>query len=102
MTRSTGKTNIVDATIEERGKIYGPPKHSHDNIGLGWTGLIQQHYGISLPYPLPAFLVELMMAQFKIQRSARVYHADNYVDVAAYLKFAEQDQETYVHPTKQQ
>jgi len=102
MIPSTANSTIVDDTIKERGKVYGPPKHSHDNIGLCWTGIIQQHYGITLDYPLPAHLVELMMAQFKIQRAARVYHADNYVDVAAYLKFAETDQQTYVPPTKQQ
>jgi hypothetical protein len=83
----------VLATIKERGKIYGDPALSHHNIGLTWTGLIQQHYGIRLDHPLPAWLVELMMVAFKVHRSARVFHADNYVDAKAYLKFAEEDQE---------
>jgi len=56
--------------------------------------MIQQHYGIRLDHPLPDWLVELMMVQFKCQRSARVYHGDNYVDARAYLQFAEQDQQT--------
>lgn len=82
----------VDSTIRERGVVYGEPHLSHENIGLAWTGMLQQHYGIRLDHPLPAFLVELMMASFKIQRSCRVFHADNYTDNRAYLKFAEHAQ----------
>ena len=86
------KNNIVAKTIKERGKIYGDPSLSHENIGLAWTGMIQQHYGIKLDHPLPDWVVELMMVQFKLQRSARVYHPDNFVDAKAYLQFAEKDQ----------
>lgn len=91
-----GREECVDqvlATIKERGKIYGDPALSHHNIGLSWTGLIQQHYGIRLDHPLPAWLVELMMVAFKVHRASRVFHADNYVDAKAYLRFAEEDQE---------
>lgn len=84
--------NVVKATIAERGQVYGEPHLSHKNIGLAWTGLIQQHFGIELPGPIPAHVVELMMVQFKVQRAARVYHGDNYVDLAAYAKFAEHAQ----------
>jgi len=87
--------DIVQSTIQERGKVYGEPHHSHANIGLSWTGLIQQHYGITLPHALPAHVVELMMCAFKIHRSARVFHQDNYVDLRAYAAFAEHGQE---HP----
>jgi hypothetical protein len=88
-------SDVVSATIQERGKVYGEPHHSHTNIGLSWTAIIQQHYGITLPHTLPAHLVELMMVAFKVQRSARVFHADNYVDLRAYAAFAEHAQE---HP----
>lgn len=84
--------NIVENTIEERGKIYGEPHLSHENIGLAWTGALQQYYGIRLPHPIPSHLVELMMVQFKVNRAVRVFHADNYVDLAAYAKFAEHAQ----------
>jgi len=84
--------SIVDATIAERGKVYGDPTLSHENIGLAWTAKIQQHYGIRLPHTIPAWLVELMMVDFKTQRAARVYHADNFTDARAYLQFAEKDQ----------
>lgn len=83
---------IVSETIAERGKVYSEPHHSHTNIGLGWTGLIQQHYGISLDHPLPDYLVELMMVVLKANRSCRVFRADNYVDAKAYLAFAEHGQ----------
>lgn len=87
------KAEIVQRTIAERGKVYGDPCLSHENIGLSWTGLIQQHYGLRLDHPLPAWLVELMLVQFKVQRAARVFHADNFVDARAYLQFAETDQQ---------
>lgn len=85
-------SSIVHRTIKKRSKIYGDPRLSHENIGLSWTGMIQQHYGLRLDHPLPDWLVELMMVQFKVQRSARIYHGDNYVDMEAYLRFAERDQ----------
>lgn len=84
--------DIVQQTIDERGKIYGEPHLSHENIGLAWTGLLQQHYGVRLHHPIPAYLVELMMSSFKVHRSARVYHPDNYVDLKAYASFAEHAQ----------
>lgn len=95
--------DIVASTIAERGRVYGEPHLSHENIGLAWTGLIQQHYGIRLDHPLPHWLVEQMLAAFKIHRAARVFHADNYVDARAYLSFAEHGQQhpsaTYQSPT---
>jgi len=87
--------DIVSETVKERSKIYGEPHLSHENIGLAWTGMLQQHYGIRLDHPLPPFLVELMMVSFKTHRSCRVFHADNYVDLRAYAGFAEHSQE---HP----
>ena len=86
------KKDIVAAVIEERGKVYGDPLRSHENIGLAWTGLVQQHYGIQLDHPLPASLVAQMMVVFKMQRSARVFHGDNYVDAEAYTRFAREFQ----------
>lgn len=83
----------VSATIAERGKVYGDPYDSHENIGLCWTALIQQHYGLTLAKPIPASLVAQMMVSFKMQRSAKVFHEDNYVDAHAYAKFAEEFQQ---------
>lgn len=82
------KTKLEDL-VAERGKVYGDPKLSHINIGLSWTGLLQQHYGIVLDHPLPPALVALMMTTFKAQRAARVFHQDNYDDLRVYAGFAE-------------
>ena len=90
--RTPTQEELLAATIAERGKVYGDPRLSHENIGLSWTGIIQQHYGMKLPHVMPDYLVELLMVAFKTHRAARVYHADNYVDLAAYAKFAEADQ----------
>ena len=99
-------SDIVSATIQERGKVYGEPHLSHENIGLSWTGLIQQHYGIRLDHPLPSWLVEMMLASFKIHRASRVFHADNFLDCRAYLAFAEHGQqkpnEAYLVPQQNQ
>lgn len=76
----------------QKGSVYGPSRKSHENIGLSWQALLQQHYGIQLPHAPPAWLVELMMVAFKVQRSARVYQEDNYTDLRNYAGFAERDQ----------
>lgn len=82
-------SELVADVVAERGKVYGDPYESHRNIGLTWTALIQQAYGIELPHPMPASLVALMMAAFKVQRSARVFKEDNYIDLSAYAGFAQ-------------
>lgn len=82
----------VGETIQQRSAIYGEPHLSHENIGLCWTAALQQHYGIQLPHVIPSHIVELMMCQFKLQRSMRVFHEDNYIDLRAYAKFAEHNQ----------
>ena len=93
--------DTVSETIQQRGTIYGEPHHSHTNIGLSWTGILQQHYGITLPTAIPPHVVELMMVAFKVQRSTRVYHPDNYVDLAAYARFAEHAQAKPGEPFEQ-
>lgn len=90
MTPTHASDDTVSAVIDERGKVYGDPQESHGNIGLTWTAIIQQHYGIKLEHPIPDFVVALMMTAFKVQRSARVYKDDNYVDMHAYARFAEE------------
>lgn len=84
--------DVVDATISERTKVYGDPLLSHECIGLAFTALIQQHYGMRLGHPLPASLVARMMLALKNQRSSLVYHKDNFTDAEAYLRFSEQFQ----------
>ena len=93
MTPQTTSDTLVGSTIDERAKVYGKPFESHQNIGLAWTGLLQQHYNIRLEHPIPASLVALMMCDFKASRSCRVFHGDNFVDLHAYARFAEEFQQ---------
>lgn len=86
------KDRLKDLEVE-RGKVYGDPLKSHENIGFAWTGLIQQHYGITLPHPLPAHMVAQMMVAFKNQRSCRVFKQDNFDDLKVYADFAERFQQ---------
>jgi len=87
------KKQTVDEVVHERGKVYGDPYQSHKNIGLSWTALIQQHYGLDLDHPIPPALAAQMLVVFKVQRSARVFKADNYIDAVAYAGFAEDFQQ---------
>lgn len=82
----------VEETILERGKVYGDPFNSHQNIGKSWTALLNQHFGLTLPHDIPPSLVAQMMVCFKMQRSAKVYKDDNYIDAHAYTNFAEEFQ----------
>lgn len=94
-TEDTKKSqDVVEQTIAERGQVYGDPEGSHANIGLAWTALIQQHYGMLLDHPLPPWLVALMLASMKLQRSTIAYREDNYIDLKAYGKFAEEFQKS--------
>jgi hypothetical protein len=86
-------TDPLKVLEEERGKVYGSPRSSHANIGLSWSAILQQHYGITLDHPIPDFVVALMMTTFKCQRSARVFKEDNYDDGAVYLGFAKRFQQ---------
>ena len=78
------------ATFDNRSSLYGPGTEGHTNLGLEWTGIIQNHYGIKLEHPLPPDVVLIMMAVSKCNRAVRTvgYHADNYIDGKIYLEMA--------------
>lgn len=74
----------------EREKRYGSHLKGHKNLGLIWTGLLQNHYEIELPHPLPGFLVEAMMAANKLNRIATdSSHKDSYDDAKIYISLAQ-------------
>ena len=85
-------TDIVSKTIEERGKTYGEPQESMRNIGVAWTAILQQHYGIKLEHEIPAWVAANMLVAFKLQRTLKGWHEDNYIDAEAYLRFAKEGQ----------
>jgi len=76
--------------FEERGSLYGEGTEAHTNLGLIWTGLIQNHYRIKLPYPLPPDLVLLMFVGSKANRAAchTTLLDDNYDDGKIYMEMA--------------
>jgi hypothetical protein len=79
------------AVRRERGRLYGDHVRGHGNLGLMWTGLLQNHYGIVLPHPIPAHLAEAMMVCNKLNRIAvSPQHEDNYTDAVAYVQMAEE------------
>ena len=74
----------------QRGAQYGNADESHENTGLVWTGLIQNHYGIKLDHPLSASLVEIMMAGNKLNRmvTPNDMQDDDYLDGRVYIQLA--------------
>jgi hypothetical protein len=77
----------VKKIITERTEVYGDPELGFTNIGLHFTALISQHYGITLDHPIPNWLAALMLATFKGHRCARVFSEDNFIDWDAYRQF---------------
>jgi len=94
----TQKTKHVEERIrKDRTSRYGDHVAGHRNLGLAWTGLIQNHYGICLAHPLPAHLVEIMMAANKANRIAiNPSGRDHYNDGRIYISMAEEASEQEV------
>lgn len=82
--------NKDEEIVQERSKHYGPPDVMMSNIGTVWSAILSQHRGQNIE-PIPNDVVALMLAAFKIIRTANnaPYHEDNYIDARNYLKFAE-------------
>ena len=80
----------VKAIREERALKYGDATFGHGNLGLMWTGLLQNHYGIKLDHPLPPEMVLVMMAVGKANRVAveKVYDPDHFEDGMNYFQLA--------------
>jgi hypothetical protein len=87
-------TPTVEAVKHERQKVYGDPLENHRGIAQAWAGILQPwHEEIRRGEPVPPHVVALLMAAMKMNRMRRVYHADNFTDLRAYLDFAQQWQE---------
>lgn len=82
--------NIEQRVLDDRKKSYPDANAGHTNLGLAWTGLIQNHYGIVLKEPLPAELVLLMMAASKANRCAVASREDDYIDLRNYARLAKE------------
>ncbi len=75
----------VQEVMQRGAGDYGSYEHGHKNLGLEWTGLIQNHYGIDLPHPIPASLVSAMFVASKVNRGVCPgFRPDDWVDSSAY------------------
>ena len=84
--------------FERRQKRYGDFINAHENLGLIWTALIQNHFRIILPRPIPSHLVLLMMAGSKLNRAVAeedLLDFDNYDDNKIYIEMAKKAREVY-------
>lgn len=79
---------------KQRGKLYGEPKFNHTNLGLAFTAILQTHYEITLPHPIPPHIVALMMVAFKATRASRNYQPDSHLDLANYNDFSREFQQS--------
>lgn len=81
----------LKAIQEERTNQYGDADFGHGNLGLIWTGLLQNHFGFTFPSPIPAHVVLEMMAAAKCNRAVlEGYREDDFLDGINYLLLAEQ------------
>ena len=81
-----------------RASRYGDHVAGHRNLGLLWTGILQNHYGIRLAHPLPAHLVETLMACNKLNRIAvDPKGRDHYADGRIYITMAEEAARKELH-----
>ncbi len=83
--------NKVEKIRAERDNLYGPHTDAHRRCGMIWTALLEQHYQINLPHPIPGSVVELMMAGNKMNRIAVAPdHADSYDDCEIFLELSKE------------
>lgn len=85
--------------FDERQKRYGHFIEAHNNLGLIWTGLIQNYFRIKLSEPIPAHLVLLLMAASKLNRAVaeedHLLDFDNYDDNKIYIEMARKARTLY-------
>lgn len=78
----------------QRNALYGDPQRSMENLGLLWTGILQDHFQIRLPHMIPSYITSAMMAAFKLGRSVRPFQkntTEDYTDLRNYLDFSQED-----------
>jgi len=82
----------VQKIFDARQARYGTFIKAHENLGLEWTGIIQNHFRIKLPRPIPSHVVLLMMVASKLNRAVAeelLPDQDNYIDAKIYTAMAQ-------------
>lgn len=84
--------------VSERQSIHGRPAFGHGQLGRTWSALLSEHFQEQVE-PLPAHLVELMLAALKLHRASRPMKRsdDDYVDAINYINFAAQDSKEFTY-----
>lgn len=74
--------------FDERQKRYGNYIDAHENLGMIWTGILQNFYRTKLPTTIPSHIVLLMMVASKLNRVAaeNLVNDENYDDGKIYLE----------------
>lgn len=77
---------------QDREAVYGSHHINMDAAGLILTGLLEHHYQIKLPHPVPGHVVSLYMACAKAARATGPgYTEDNYNDMRIYAQMAQEE-----------
>ena len=81
----------VEKVQAEKTKQYGDATFGTANLGLAWTGILQNHFGVELPHVIPSHVILLMMASIKVNLAAMnsQFQEDDYVDGISYFELAE-------------
>lgn len=87
----------------QRQKRYGAFIRAHENLGLLWTGLIQNYFRIQLPSTIPSHIVLLMMVASKLNRitAEGSVNDENYDDGKIYLELTKNAKKEFEKLAKQ-
>lgn len=89
----TPEVPTPESVFAQRSATYGDARQNHTQLGLAWTALLQSHYRIELPHPIPPHVVALMMCNLKILRASLPEGGgglDDFVDLHVYAKIGEE------------
>ena len=73
--------NLVQVTIDQRGRDYGTPAENLKSISTLWS--------MHLEFDITEYDVAIMMTMLKLARNANEPKDDNLLDAAAYLALAD-------------
>lgn len=76
--------------FNERQKLYLDATWGNEQTGLMWTGLLQNHFQVQFPTPIPADVVLTMLAAHKLCRSVlpTEMNNDSFDDAKIYTELA--------------
>jgi len=71
---------------EQRGTLYGGATDNMRDLGYAFTAILESHYGITLPHPIPREVASLLLIALKLLRIAHTPdHEDSHLDLENYI-----------------